>query len=115
MTLKKESQSELANLTEELGVRAPVPVKFARSGIEVTWKPSKGTLLDLAESEGLQPAYSCRSGICQTCATRVISGDVDYLEQPMTPPGAGQALICSAYPRTGADADGEDKGIVLDL
>jgi hypothetical protein len=44
-----------------------------------------------------------------------VSGDVDYLEPPMTPPGEGQALICSAYPRSGATTDDMDKGIVLDL
>jgi hypothetical protein len=114
-TLKQESPGGATGLPEELSARAPVTVKFARSGIEATWEPSKGTLLDLAESEGLQPAYSCRSGICQTCSARVVSGEVDYLEPPMTPPDEGQALICSAYPRSGSDADGVDNGIVLDL
>jgi hypothetical protein len=114
-TLKQESPSEAGDLAERLGARASVAVKFARSGIEATWEPSKGTLLDLAESEGLQPAYSCRSGICQTCTTTVVSGDVDYLEPPMTPPGEGQALICSAYPRSGATTDDMGNGIVLDL
>ena len=115
MTLKKESSSQAVNLAEALGSRAPVAVKFARSGIETTWEPEKGTLLDLAESEGLQPAYSCRSGICQTCSSRVLSGEVDYLDPPMTPPGAGQALICSAYPRPQTDSSDADRGIVLDL
>jgi len=115
MTLKKESSSEAVNLVEELGARAPVAVKFARSGIETTWEPEKGTLLDLAESEGLQPAYSCRSGICQTCSTRVLSGEVDYLDPPMTAPGDGQALICSAYPRPQTDTGNADRGIELDL
>ena len=115
MTLKKESSSQAVNLAEALGSRAPVAVKFARSRIETTWEPEKGTLLDLAESEGLQPAYSCRSGICQTCSSRVLSGEVDYLDPPMTPPGEGQALICSAYPRPQTDSSDADSGIVLDL
>lgn len=94
--------------------RAPVAVRFARSGIETKWAPAKGTLLDLAESEGLQPAYSCRSGICQTCSTRIVRGDVDYAEPPMTPPPGGEALICSSYPKSN-DSNREDEGIVLDL
>jgi len=110
-----ESPSESGSLAEVLGDRAPVTVKFARSGIEATWEPSRGTLLDLAESEGLQPAYSCRSGICQTCSTKVLSGDVDYTEPPMTPPSDGEVLICCAYPRSGAGTDVDDEGIVLDL
>jgi hypothetical protein len=33
----------------------------------------------------------------------------------MVTPEAGEALICSAYPRSATDSDGVDKGIVLDL
>jgi ferredoxin-NADP reductase/predicted pyridoxine 5'-phosphate oxidase superfamily flavin-nucleotide-binding protein len=103
------------SLAVDLGQREPVAVKFARSGIDATWNPASGTLLDLAESEGLRPAYSCRSGICQTCSTPLVSGEVDYTEPPMTPPADGEALICCAYPRPGRDADGAGESIVLDL
>ena len=113
-TLHQERPSGFEALAEHLG-RAPVPVRFARSGIEATWEPAKGTLLDLAESEGLQPAYSCRSGICQTCATRVISGNVDYLEPPMVQQRKGQALICCAYPRAQGDTSAVNEKIILDL
>ena len=112
-TLHKESGD--GSLVDEIGDQPPVVVQFARSGIETTWDPSKGTLLDLAESEGLQPAYSCRSGVCQTCATKVSQGEVAYIEQPMVAPEDSTALICSAYPRPGTDSDGTSKGIVLDL
>ena len=114
-TLRQARPDGADSLAEKLGDRAPVAVTFARSGVEATWDPSKGTLLDLAESEGLQPLYSCRSGICQTCTTKIVSGEVGYVEPPMTPPPDGEALICSAYPRLGTDADGGDKGLVLDL
>lgn len=112
-TLHQRSSSGIEPLAPEIGERVPVAVRFARSGIEATWKPSKGTLLDLAESEGLRPAYSCRSGICHTCATQIISGDVDYLEPPMTPPGEGQALICCSYPQP--DDVSEKGDLVLDI
>jgi ferredoxin len=98
-----------------LGDREPVAVQFARSGIEAMWDPSKGTLLDFAESVGLQPAYSCRSGICQTCTTRIVSGSVDYLEPPMAQPDKGYALICCSYPRAQEDAGGVDEKIILDI
>ncbi|MDH3915361.1 MAG: pyridoxamine 5'-phosphate oxidase family protein [Chromatiales bacterium] len=88
-----------------------VPVRFTRSGIDTEWAPDKGTLLDLAESEGLTPLYSCRSGICQTCTTRLDGGQVVYANPPMTPPPDGEALICCAYPRA-ADPGGP---LALDL
>ena len=114
-TLLKEQPGKAVGLVEDLTDRPPVPVRFAKSETVATWDPTRGTLLDLAESEGLRPPYSCRSGICQTCSTRIVAGDVDYLESPMVTPEAGEALICSAYPRSAADSDGVDKGIVLDL
>ena len=66
---------------------------------------------DLAESEGLRPAYSCRSGICQTCSTGIVAGGVDYLESPMATPGPGEALLCCSYPTL---SPGEEE-VVLNL
>ena len=99
----------------EIADQRPVEVQFARSGIQVTWDPSRGSLLDLAESEGLQPAYSCRSGVCQTCATRISRGEVAYTEQPMVDPGECTVLICSAYPKPGKNADGTEESLVLEI
>ncbi|MCZ6830639.1 MAG: pyridoxamine 5'-phosphate oxidase family protein [Gammaproteobacteria bacterium] len=92
---------------------SPVPVRFDRSGIETTWDPGKGSLLDLAESEGLQPDYSCRSGICQTCATRVVDGEVGYAEPPMVDPEPGMALLCCSHPLNKLNDD--NSPLVLDL
>ena len=113
-SLHQERPSGFKSLAEQLGERAPVAVQFFRSGIETLWDSTKGTLLDLAESEGLQPAYSCRSGICQTCATRVIAGNVNYLEPPMSEPKKGDALICCSYPHAQGKKSVVEK-IILDL
>ena len=66
---------------EEADVQ-PTEVRFDQSKKVSTWDLSRGTLLDLAEAEGLRPAYSCRSGVCQTCATRIVSGQVSYTQPP---------------------------------
>ncbi len=110
-TLLREQPGKTVGLAENLADRPPVPVRFARSAKEATWDPTKGTLLDLAESEGLRPAYSCRSGICQTCSTVILAGEVDYLESPMTAPEEGEALICCSYPKPPC---GDDE-VVLDI
>lgn len=95
----------------------PVDVCFAASNIDVEWSPDKGTLLDLAEAAGLDPAFSCRSGICGTCATRLKSGAVDYIEEPSAPHGDDEVLICCSTPRStaGNATCGEDCGVILDL
>jgi ferredoxin-NADP reductase/MOSC domain-containing protein YiiM len=77
-----------------------IEVTFKRSGITGNWNPSYGTLLDMAEGLGLNPPFSCRSGICQTCSCAIEEGEVEYVEEPLDPPDDGAVLICSAKPKT---------------
>ncbi|MDN0073456.1 pyridoxamine 5'-phosphate oxidase family protein [Crenobacter sp. SG2303] len=80
----------------DLANHEPQTVHFARAGKTETWR--QGSLLDLAEQAGLSPVYSCRSGLCGSCATRIVEGGVVYPAPPLTPPAAGEALICCARP-----------------
>ncbi len=114
-SLHQERPSGFESLAAALGDREPVTVRLAHSDIEASWDPSKGTLLDLAEAQGLQPAYSCRSGICQTCTTKVLQGAVEYTEPPMIPPPEGEALICCSFPRPEPVGDEDTVPLILDL
>ena len=98
-------------------VEGPVAVKFTESDIEAVWTPDKGTLLDLAEASGLSPAFSCRTGICGTCATRMACGQVDYIEEPSAPAGDDEVLICCSTPRSSAGEAtcGGEHAVVLAL
>ena len=98
-------------------VQNPVAVSFAESNVDLEWSPEKGTLLDLAEAAGLSPNYSCRSGICGTCATRLKCGEVDYIEEPSAPLADDEVLICCSTPRSSAGEAtcGRDLGVVLEL
>jgi uncharacterized protein len=88
-------------------------VVFMRTHREAQWAPDDGNLLDFAEANGLEVASMCRSGVCGTCATRVLSGDVTYPIPCEADIPAGHALICSAIPaRMGS---GEESAVVLDL
>ena len=95
----------------------PIPVCFAKSGIETEWRPERGTLLELAEAEGLTPAFSCRGGLCGTCATRLKCGGVDYLDEPVAVHDDDEVLICCSTPRCvqGEDTCGQDFGVILEL
>ncbi len=75
-------------------------IVFARSGLTVGWDPACDSILDLAESQGLNPDYSCRSGICNTCISELTEGEVEYLEEPLDEPDRGHVLICCARPKT---------------
>jgi ferredoxin-NADP reductase/MOSC domain-containing protein YiiM/predicted pyridoxine 5'-phosphate oxidase superfamily flavin-nucleotide-binding protein len=84
----------------EAELTAGIQVTFARSGVTADWDPACESILDLAEQHGLNPDYSCRSGICQTCMCALVEGDVEYLEDPLDEPDPGCVLICCSRPKT---------------
>jgi len=77
-----------------------IQVTFARSGVTAGWDPACESILDLAEKQGLNPDYSCRSGICHTCMCMLVEGEVDYFEEPLDEPEPGRVLICCSRPKT---------------
>jgi ferredoxin-NADP reductase/MOSC domain-containing protein YiiM len=75
-------------------------ITFARSGLSVNWSPDFHTLLEFAEACDVPTRYSCRSGVCHTCATAVVEGTTDYREPPLEEPADGTVLVCTATPHT---------------
>ncbi|HGL6714759.1 pyridoxamine 5'-phosphate oxidase family protein [Burkholderia contaminans] len=82
---------------------ASVPVVFRRTGREAAWTPADGTLLEFAEGQRVDVPSECRSGSCGTCATRVLSGAVDYEQAPDATVEHGCALLCVARPAKGTE------------
>ncbi|AOI61159.1 pyridoxamine 5'-phosphate oxidase family protein [Burkholderia diffusa] len=81
---------------------ASMPIVFRRSARDTEWTPADGTLLELAEGQGVAVPSECRAGSCGTCATRVLSGAVDYVQTHDAPVEPGCALLCVARPAEGA-------------
>ncbi len=75
-------------------------VTFARSGISTRLPTSVRNVLQLAEACAVNTRWSCRTGVCHTCATPLLSGDVTYEPDPLLPPAPGDVLICCAHPTT---------------
>lgn len=73
-------------------------VSFARSNLSVPWDPSFGSLLEFAEACDVPVRWSCRTGVCHTCQTGLVSGGVDYAPEPLEPAEPGSALICCSTP-----------------
>ncbi len=89
------------------GAPGPGPmVSFARSGLNVCWGPSYGSLLELAEACDVPVRWSCRTGVCHNCESGLVSGAVSYGPDPLDAPADGNVLICCSRPK-------ED--VVLDL
>ena len=75
-------------------------VTFARSGIGAPFGGDRGSVLELAEACDVPTRWSCRTGVCHTCVTSLLSGDISYSPVPLEPPADGQVLICCARPST---------------
>jgi ferredoxin-NADP reductase/MOSC domain-containing protein YiiM/ferredoxin len=73
-------------------------VSFARSGVSVPWSDRYRSLLELAEACDVTVRWSCRTGVCHTCITQLLAGNVAYEPEPLEQPGDNNALICCAKP-----------------
>ncbi|MEU9321081.1 MOSC and FAD-binding oxidoreductase domain-containing protein [Streptomyces sp. NPDC048295] len=81
-------------------------VSFARSGLSVPWHDGHGSLLEFAEACDVPVRWSCRTGVCHTCESGLLSGAVTYDPDPVEPPTTGDILICCSRP---------DGDVTLDL
>jgi len=75
-----------------------VDVTFSKSKKSAVWKPESGTLLELAEENGLSPNHSCRMGSCGACKVKLLDGRVVYNSTPTHPVEEDEVLICCAEP-----------------
>jgi len=76
-------------------------VSFARSGLAVHWKAGAyGSLLDLADACDVPVRWSCRTGVCHSCESGLVSGAVAYDPAPLDDPAAGNILVCCSRPQS---------------
>lgn len=84
----------------------PVKVIFAETAKEARWQPESGSLLELAETRGLEPEFSCREGSCGTCKVKLLAGKITYAKRPSAAVADDEVLICSAVPARQDGAEG---------
>jgi ferredoxin-NADP reductase len=74
-------------------------VSFARSGIAAHWKASAyQSILELAEACDVPVRWSCRTGVCHSCESGLVSGAVAYEPEPLDLPAEGNLLVCCSQP-----------------
>jgi ferredoxin len=49
--------------------------------------------------------WGCRTGVCHSCESGLIAGDVAYEPEPLDRPADGNLLICCSTPRGDAVID----------
>ena len=86
------------HLPKDEGGTGPL-VSFARSGITAHWKASAyQSILELAEACDIKVRWSCRSGVCHSCESGLVSGAVSYGPEPLDKPADGNVLVCCSRP-----------------
>ena len=75
-----------------------IEVAFEEANQTVKWDPNCESLLELAESNGVEIDFGCRAGSCGTCATELLSGEIRYPEDLQVDCEPGQCLTCVARP-----------------
>jgi MOSC domain-containing protein YiiM/ferredoxin-NADP reductase len=80
-------------------------VSFSRSGLALPWSDRYQSLLEFAEACDVPVRWSCRAGVCHTCETALIAGQIRYDTEPVGAPADGSVLICCARPSTDIELD----------
>jgi len=83
-----------------------IEIRLHKSGKTLLWDGTSHSLLEFLESQGIEPEFSCRAGICSTCEQGLIEGQVEYFEEPLDEVAEGRLLLCCTRPQS---------SLVLDL
>lgn len=75
-------------------------VWFARSGVAAHWNAACHSILELAEACDVPVRWSCRSGVCHSCESGLVTGTVAYAPRPIDQPADGNVLLCCSQPTT---------------
>ena len=71
---------------------------FSRSSVTASWDPSYGNLLEFAEACDVPVNFGCRNGVCHLCESGVLTGEIEYVIEPLERPDAEHLLMCCAQP-----------------
>jgi len=66
---------------------------------------SSDSLLDVLEAHQVDVHYHCRNGFCGACRTRLNSGTVEYINEPLAYVRAGDILPCCCIPTSDLDIE----------
>ncbi|MDO6640502.1 MULTISPECIES: class I ribonucleotide reductase maintenance protein YfaE [unclassified Shewanella] len=63
------------------------------------------TLLEVLEIKKVNVFSECRRGFCGACKTKIISGKVSYITEPLVELEADECLPCCCVPDSNIDLD----------
>ncbi|WP_394129911.1 class I ribonucleotide reductase maintenance protein YfaE [Shewanella maritima] len=65
----------------------------------------QSTLLEALEFKKLEVFSECRNGFCGACKTKINSGEVTYVTEPLVELADNECLPCCCVPETNIDLD----------
>ena len=74
----------------------PTPVRWCRSRAAASpptgTHPCNSSILEMAEACDVPVRWSCRTGVCHSCESGLVSGAVTYGPEPLDKPADGNIL-----------------------
>ena len=83
---------------------ATVTAAFGRSG-RTAPAPIGTTLLDTAEAAGIDAPFGCRTGVCHTCSTKLVSGCTTDVRDGRVSDAGTHVQLCVSTPLTDVTLD----------
>ena len=69
-------------------------ITLSRSGTQLVCQDEHSSLLATLESHRVEVEYQCREGYCGSCRCRLVTGQVDWLTEPLALINEGEILPC---------------------
>lgn len=92
---------------------AKAPIVRLQGQPVLLFTEQQGTLLQALEAKKVKIFSECRNGFCGACKTRVISGKVSYLNEPLAELKHDECLPCCCVPTEDLELDLSPEGATV--
>lgn len=99
------------NLAKSPFAKAPI-VRLQGQPV-LLFTEQQGSLLQALEAKNIKMFSECRSGFCGACKTRIISGKVSYLSEPLAKLNNDECLPCCCIPSEDLELDLSPEGATV--
>jgi ferredoxin-NADP reductase len=94
--VKKQTQM----LTKQEAEKQAPKVTLNRSSTTHDWGGPTTSLLEFIQEKGGKVESGCCAGSCGSCVVAIKSGEIEYIQDPDSPPEEGTCLTCISIPKT---------------
>ncbi|MCD8550726.1 MAG: class I ribonucleotide reductase maintenance protein YfaE [Shewanella xiamenensis] len=92
---------------------AKAPIVRLQGQPVLLFTPQHGSLLQALEAKKVRIFSECRSGFCGACKTKVLSGRVSYITEPLAELKADECLPCCCIPSEDLELDLSPEGAAV--